>query len=157
MYPNSHLFFTRKYKILQLYQKDHSFFFTTIHKILKNCNQTAIHVFKTKYRNLHLKRNLLFCNEYRILKVVLNQPLVFPTRNITGYKNKDYRKHQSLQQLPQTSGFGANTQRWFNVDICWNNVVMSVNVISALIQRRFVNVDSSIKFNVETTLILGWL
>ena len=86
-------------------------FFTTIHKILKNCNQTVIHVFKTKYRNLHLKGNLLFYNEYRILKVVPNQPLVFPTRNITGYKNKDYRKHQSLQQLPQTSGFPANTQR----------------------------------------------
>ena len=31
---------------------------------------------------------------------------------------------------------------------------MLVNVISTLIQRRFVNVDSPIKFNVETTLIL---
>ena len=53
--------------------------------------------------------------------------------------------------------YPANTQRWFNVDICWNNVATSVNVISTLIQRRFVNVDSSIKINVETTLILGWL
>ena len=51
----------------------------------------------------------------------------------------------------------ANTQRWFNVGICWNSVAMSVNVISTLIQHRFVNVDSSIKCNVETTLILGWL
>ena len=47
----------------------------------------------------------------------------------------------------------ANTQRWFNVDICWNNVATSVNVISTLIQRRFVNVDTSTYFNVETTLI----
>ena len=50
-----------------------------------------------------------------------------------------------------------NTQRWFNAEICWSNVATLVNVISTLIQRRFVNVDSSIKFNVETTLILGWL
>ena len=32
-----------------------------------------------------------------------------------------------------------------------------LNVMSTLIQRRFVNVDSSIIFNVKTTLILGWL
>ena len=51
----------------------------------------------------------------------------------------------------------ANTQRWFNVDICGKNVVTSVNVISTLIECRFVNVESSMKFNVETTLILGWL
>ena len=51
----------------------------------------------------------------------------------------------------------GNTQRRFNVDICWTNVATSVNVISMLIQLRFVNVDSSIKFNVETTLILRWL
>ena len=51
--------------------------------------------------------------------------------------------------------YPANTQRWFNVDISWNNVAKWVNVISTLILRRFVNVDSSINFNVETTLILG--
>ena len=51
----------------------------------------------------------------------------------------------------------ANTQRWFNVDICWNIITTSVIVISTLIHRRFVNVDPSIKFNVEKTLILGWL
>ena len=51
--------------------------------------------------------------------------------------------------------FPANTQRWSNVHICWNNVATSVNKISMLIQCRFANVDSSIKFNVETTLILG--
>ena len=51
----------------------------------------------------------------------------------------------------------AKTQRWFNVDIFWNKVATSVNVISTLIHFRFVNVDSTIKFNVETTLNLGWL
>ena len=30
-------------------------------------------------------------------------------------------------------------------------------MIYTLIQRRFVKVDSSIQFNVETTLILGWI
>ena len=49
----------------------------------------------------------------------------------------------------------ANTQRRFNVDICRNNVATLVNVTFTLIQRRFVNVDSPIKLNVETTLILG--
>ena len=53
--------------------------------------------------------------------------------------------------------FPANTQRWFNVDICWNNIVTSVNVISKLIQLWFVNIDSSINLNVETTLILDWI
>ena len=57
----------------------------------------------------------------------------------------------------RTDTFPANTQRWFNVDICWNIVATSVNVISTLIQCRLLNVDSSIKFNVETALILGWL
>ena len=51
----------------------------------------------------------------------------------------------------------AKTQRWFIIGLCWYKVATSVNMISTLIQRRFVNVDSSIKFNVETTLILGWL
>ena len=53
--------------------------------------------------------------------------------------------------------YPANTQGWFNVDICWNNVRASVKLISTLIQCRFVNVTSSIKFNGETKLILGWL
>ena len=65
--------------------------------------------------------------------------------------------HISVRCAFTSYSFPANTQRWFNVDICSNNVATSVNVISTLIQRRFVNVDSSIKFNVETTLILGWL
>ena len=38
----------------------------------------------------------------------------------------------------------ANTQRWLNVDICWNNVVTSVNLITTLTQRRFGNGDLSI-------------
>ena len=53
--------------------------------------------------------------------------------------------------------YPANTQGWFNVDICWNNVRASVKLISTLVQCRFVNVTSSIKFNGETKLILGWL
>ena len=61
------------------------------------------------------------------------------------------KKSKTVDNIP------ANSQRWLNVDICWKNVATSINVISTLIQRRFVNVDSSIKFNVETTLILGWL
>ena len=62
--------------------------------------------------------------------------------------------------IPVTLGnnfYPANTQCWFNVDVWWNNVATSVNVICTLIQRRFFNVDSSIKFNIKTTLILGWL
>ena len=51
----------------------------------------------------------------------------------------------------------VNTQRRFNVDVCWNNVATPVNVIFTLTQRRFFNVDLSIKFTVETTLILSWL
>ena len=51
----------------------------------------------------------------------------------------------------------VNTQRRFNVDVCWNNVATPVSVIFTLTQRRFFNVDLSIKFNVETTLILSWL
>ena len=47
----------------------------------------------------------------------------------------------------------ANTQRWFNFDICRNNVPTSAKVISNV---NF-NVDSSIIFNVQTTLVLGWL
>ena len=38
-----------------------------------------------------------------------------------------------------------------------NNVATSVKVISTLIQRRFVNVDSLLKLSLETTLILGRL
>ena len=35
----------------------------------------------------------------------------------------------------------AKTQSWFNVYMCWNNVATSVNVISTLIQCRFINAD----------------
>ena len=57
----------------------------------------------------------------------------------------------------RNSNFLSKHSSWFHVDICWNNVAKSVNLISMLIQHQFVNIDSSIKFNVETTLILGWL
>ena len=57
--------------------------------------------------------------------------------------------------LPVIRRYPANTQHWINVYIFWNNVATSIS--STLIQRRFVKGDSSIKFNVETTLILGWL
>ena len=62
--------------------------------------------------------------------------------------------------IPVTLGnnfYPANTQCWFNVDVCWNNGATSVNVICTLIQRWFFNIDSSIKFNIKTTLILTWL
>ena len=69
------------------------------------------------------------------------------------YKNKStIDELAGRREILETLGlYPANTQRWFNVDICWNNV------ISMLIQRRFVNVDSLMKFKVETTLILRWL
>ena len=53
-----------------------------------------------------------------------------------------------------TEQYPANTQRWFNVEICWNNVATLVNVISTLIQRWFITVDSTVKFNVDFALTL---
>ena len=54
--------------------------------------------------------------------------------------------------------FRSKTQQTLNVDPTLIYVeVTSVNEISTSIQRQFVNVDSSIKFNVERTLILGCL
>ena len=44
-------------------------------------------------------------------------------------------------------------KRCFNVDICWNNVVTSVNVIWTLNQRHVVNFDSMLKL----TLKKRWL
>ena len=104
-----------------------------------------------KFTGKHLSQrcNLpLAC--YFIKKETLTQ--VFSCEFFEIFKNTFLTEH-----LWTTAFILTNTQRWFNVDICWNNVAMSVNLISTLIQRRFVNVDSSIKFNVETTLILRWL
>ena len=49
-------------------------------------------------------------------------------------------------------GIPANTQRWFNVDICWNNVATSVNVTP-----RWFNVDlSTLIHRSNSTLKQRW-
>ena len=40
--------------------------------------------------------------------------------------------------------FPANTQRWFNDDISWNNVVALVNLISTLNGQHLVKIDSTL-------------
>ena len=50
----------------------------------------------------------------------------------------------------------ANTQRWFNVDICSDSVTTSISMISMLNRHDFLNVDPTLKFTVETKLTLDW-
>ena len=57
-------FLERNAKFWNLYPNGHSFFYNETQNF-ENCNQTAIHVFATKYR---------------ILKVVPKRPFVFSTR-----------------------------------------------------------------------------
>ena len=62
-----------------------------------------------------------------------------------AFKNKDTNEMTRI----------LTSQETFNVDSTLIYVEITSRHRSTFIQRRFVNVDSSMNFNVETTLILG--
>ena len=67
---------------------------------------------------------------------------------------KEWRKYTEvyIDTMPSFLTYSANTQFWFNFDICWNGVVTLVNNISTLGRRHTIKVVQTFKFNVETSL-----